>query len=196
MIKFRIQPTGWVTLITLSRAHAKVEGEQASLCAVVSQLCQFQFPFLSFFLRNWWERREIETERERERERERPWFVIPLIHWLIFICAFTRGQTHNLGISGWCSNQLSYLARYANFLFIMSIERSYRHSWLFLSWSMIVHSWRTVYTWKSVQFEPLLRKDSIASLSQDPVLSYVPLGPHHYGINSFSCFIWQDLPES
>ena len=33
------------------------------------------------------------------------------IHWLIPICALTRDQTHNLGVLGQCSNQLSYLAR-------------------------------------------------------------------------------------
>ena len=34
------------------------------------------------------------------------------IHWLILVCApTTKDQTHNLGISGQCSNQLSYKAR-------------------------------------------------------------------------------------
>ena len=30
------------------------------------------------------------------------------IHWLVFVCALTGDWTHNLGISGQCSNQLSY----------------------------------------------------------------------------------------
>ena len=33
------------------------------------------------------------------------------MHWLLLICALTRDQTCNFGTSGWCSNQLSYLAR-------------------------------------------------------------------------------------
>ena len=56
-------------------------------------------------------------ERERERERER-WgerFVIPLtdafIHCLIFVSSLTGGSNNNFGVSGWCSNQWSYMAR-------------------------------------------------------------------------------------
>ena len=33
------------------------------------------------------------------------------IHWLILVCALTRDQTHNLGVSVQCYNQLSYSAR-------------------------------------------------------------------------------------
>ena len=33
------------------------------------------------------------------------------IHWLVLVCALTGDQTHNLGISGRYSNQLSYPAR-------------------------------------------------------------------------------------
>ena len=29
-------------------------------------------------------------------------------HWLIPVCSLTRDWTGNLGVSGWCSNQLSY----------------------------------------------------------------------------------------
>lgn len=34
-----------------------------------------------------------------------------LIHWVILLCALSRDQTGNLGVSGQCCNQLSYLAR-------------------------------------------------------------------------------------
>ena len=45
--------------------------------------------------------------------RERHCFLFPYlcIHWLIFVCALTRDLTCNLGVSGPCSNQLSYPAR-------------------------------------------------------------------------------------
>ena len=33
------------------------------------------------------------------------------IHWLLLVCALTRDQTHNLGVLGQCSNQLSCLTR-------------------------------------------------------------------------------------
>ena len=33
------------------------------------------------------------------------------IYWLILVCALTGDWTHNLGVLGWCSNQLSYPAR-------------------------------------------------------------------------------------
>ena len=50
-----------------------------------------------------------------ERERERDKFVVLLIYlciaWLLLVCALTRDQTDNLGVLGWCSNQLSYPAR-------------------------------------------------------------------------------------
>ena len=33
-------------------------------------------------------------------------FHLICIHWLILVCALTRHQTHNLSVSGRCSNQL------------------------------------------------------------------------------------------
>ena len=46
------------------------------------------------------------------RERETLTCSIYLCpQWLIPVCALTGHQTRNLGISGRCSNQLSYLAR-------------------------------------------------------------------------------------
>ena len=49
---------------------------------------------------------------ERERERETPvcCSIYLCINWLLLVCALTGAQTRNLGISGWHSNQLSYLA--------------------------------------------------------------------------------------
>ena len=39
------------------------------------------------------------------------------IHWLILVCALTRDQTHNLGVLGRCSNQLSHPVRASVTLF-------------------------------------------------------------------------------
>ena len=51
-------------------------------------------------------------ERKGDRERNSDCCSTYLcIHWLIFTYALTGDQTHNLGILGQCSNQLSYQAR-------------------------------------------------------------------------------------
>ena len=51
-------------------------------------------------------------ERERDQDQFVGCFSIYLyIHLLILVCALTADGTHNLGVSGWCSNLLSYLAR-------------------------------------------------------------------------------------
>ena len=58
----------------------------------------------------------LREEEKRDRQTDRHWFVVPLrIHWLILLCSLIRDQTHNLGTSGWCSNQLSYPARAETF---------------------------------------------------------------------------------
>ena len=46
-------------------------------------------------------------------EREKQLFAIPLIYAFIgcLVCALTGDRTHNLRISGQCSNQLNYWAR-------------------------------------------------------------------------------------
>ena len=55
---------------------------------------------------------------ERERERETSTYSTYLyIHWLILLIR-DWNWTHSLGISGWCSNQLSYLVR----------TKQYRHT--------------------------------------------------------------------
>ena len=52
---------------------------------------------------------------KRGRERERGKLICcskySCIHWLILVCALARDQTCNLGLWGWCSEQLSYPAR-------------------------------------------------------------------------------------
>ena len=55
----------------------------------------------------------LERERNAGRERETLicCFTYLCIHWLILVCALTGDQTCNLAISGWCSNQLSYLTK-------------------------------------------------------------------------------------
>lgn len=49
-------------------------------------------------------------EREKDRKKKHQ-FVVPLIHWLRLMWALTGDQTHNLGVPGGCSHQLSYAAR-------------------------------------------------------------------------------------
>ena len=52
---------------------------------------------------------------EREERRERETFICCstylCIYWLILVRALTGDQTHTLGVSERCSNQLSYLTR-------------------------------------------------------------------------------------
>ena len=47
----------------------------------------------------------------RERERSTRCSLYSCTHWLILACTLTGDGTHNLGVWGRCSNQLSYLAR-------------------------------------------------------------------------------------
>ena len=47
----------------------------------------------------------------REKETSVCCSIYWFIHWLILLCALTRNWTSNLGVSGQCSNQLSYWAR-------------------------------------------------------------------------------------
>ena len=53
-----------------------------------------------------------------EREREKCQFVVPVNYTFItkeiLVCGLTGDQTHNLGVSGQCPNQLSYLAQGAS----------------------------------------------------------------------------------
>ena len=50
-------------------------------------------------------------ERESETEGEIDLLFFLFMHSLVdLVCALTRGPTCNLGLSGQCSNQLSYLA--------------------------------------------------------------------------------------
>ena len=65
----------------------------------------------------------LETGKEREKDRQSGrqthrqretlicCFTYLLIFWLILVCALNGDQTCNLGILGWCSNQLRYLAK-------------------------------------------------------------------------------------
>ena len=48
---------------------------------------------------------------EKEREKSICHSTYLYTHWSILVCALTRDWTGNLGISGWGSNQLRYLAR-------------------------------------------------------------------------------------
>ena len=49
--------------------------------------------------------REKEREEERERERDKQTLICCstylCIHWLILVCAMTRGGICHFGISGW-----------------------------------------------------------------------------------------------
>ena len=57
--------------------------------------------------------------RERQKKGERETSICCsthlCIHWVILIRALTGDWIRNLGLSGWHSNQLSYLARAKNF---------------------------------------------------------------------------------
>ena len=59
-------------------------------------------------------------ERERERETLISCSTYLYIHWLTLACALPGDQTHNLGASGQCSNQLKLLARANLYLFIVT----------------------------------------------------------------------------
>ena len=70
-------------------------------------------------------------ERETQREILTCCSTYLYIHWLLLVCALTRDWTHNLGILGWCYNQLSYLAR----AIIIIIFNSHMRTFFFLgSW--------------------------------------------------------------
>ena len=83
----------------------------------------------------------IERERKEERETSICCSIYLRIHWLILVCALTRDQTHNLGVSGWCSNQLSYLAR-ANWHFL-SMGFGIRQAWVQIP-AVFLTSWMTL----------------------------------------------------
>ena len=56
-------------------------------------------------------------EREeggRERDTLIYYSTYLCIHWLLLVCALTRDWIRNLGLLGWCFNQLSYLYRAFN----------------------------------------------------------------------------------
>ena len=44
--------------------------------------------------------RDRDRDRGGEEEKEKHQFVVPLIHWLILICALTGDQTCNPGVLG------------------------------------------------------------------------------------------------
>ena len=75
-----------------------------------------------------WEKEGEEREKGgEERERERHFLskkyccsTYLCIHWLILVCALMGDQTCNLGVSGWCSNQLSYLARAETYIILLT----------------------------------------------------------------------------
>ena len=58
-------------------------------------------------------KREKEGGKEREKQKTLIWCSTYLyIHWLLLVCALTRGWTHNCDALEWCSNQLSHLPGY------------------------------------------------------------------------------------
>ena len=62
----------------------------------------------SYSLLSYWSEREILI----------CWSTRLCIHLLFLVCALSGDRTHSLGLSGWCSNQLRYLARAVLFLFL------------------------------------------------------------------------------
>ena len=73
--------------------------------------------FKNFYLLTW--------ERERERKTLTCCSTYLCIHWLLLICALTRDQTHNPGVSGWRSKQLIYPARagHSRFVWLLLASR-------------------------------------------------------------------------
>ena len=82
--------------------------ENDSIWEAVSFHC-FLRKFTYWFLRKRGRERERETEKERETSICCSTYLC--IHLLIFVCALTRDQTHNLGVVEWLSDQLSYSTR-------------------------------------------------------------------------------------
>ena len=74
------------------------------VCFAVLPLVYF-FKFYLLIL----EREEGGGKRQRERERICCSTYL-CIHWLFLVCALSRDGTLHFGVSGWRSNQLSYLA--------------------------------------------------------------------------------------
>ena len=64
---------------------------------------------LKFFIDWFW---------EREKETSVCYSTYLCVHWLFGVCVLTRDWTCNFGISGQCSNQLSYPARAWNIFYI------------------------------------------------------------------------------
>ena len=63
----------------------------------------------------------------------RPAAPNPLSHtsqgyWLILVCALTRDQTHNLGVRGQLSNQMSYQARAYDLIFVKKKTKTNTHT--------------------------------------------------------------------
>ena len=76
-----------------------------STVAVKRKLIKLKISFIFLFFIDW---------RERERWKSETSVFGPIylrVHWWMLKGALTEGWTHNLGVSGWLSNQLSYLAR-------------------------------------------------------------------------------------
>ena len=68
---------------------------------------------------------EGRRERDRQREREKEILICCstylCIHWLILVCAPTRDRTHNRGVLGRNSNQMSYPARAKAYYLVIRI---------------------------------------------------------------------------
>ena len=74
--------------------------------------------FTYLFFIDWFLEREDKGRREGkegvkeiEREASSCCCIYLCIHWLLLVCALTGDWTCNIGVSGWYSNYLSYLAR-------------------------------------------------------------------------------------
>ena len=79
-----------------------------------------------------------------ERERVTSNLTSPYlcIHWLILVCALTGDQTHNLGILGQHSNQLSYPDKAKSFLICI-------HTEIKIEGTPVCHFGCELYLWQS-----------------------------------------------
>ena len=113
--------------------------------------------FLSFYFlileRGGERQRETDRQTDRQKETSICCFTYWCMHWLIIVCALTRGWTHNLSISGWSSNQLSYPARTWSLLSLCA-EATRSGVWLYNSKEVLLCMWGQLFNfiWVSTAF--------------------------------------------
>ena len=80
----------------------------------------FTFSFIKIFKIDFRKREERGGERERASAPSICCSTYICTRWLLLVCALTGGRTCNQGVLGFCSNQLSSLARALLNIFIQT----------------------------------------------------------------------------